>query len=287
MNCINLSQFIAYQNGKLTPVEHKKIKEHIEVCSVCQKNVEEYIRFLSLFKKSYQRYQSRDVSQCYEDTDLLNFIEGKSSQKSRATFYSHILECQSCMDRTLSLQRVFNELRQGDVLISHERLWDKTRRFISDTGVTLIEKLQPLWTAPKILRPAYAWVGLILLLCISMIAIINIDTSNETQIITRDNQFDVAHREVQLIHPANKSELNIHKTEFQWSAPKKTVAYKFFLLDARGNILWETRTKNKRLILPDSIRLDNNHLYFWRVEALFDDGTSMPSPMISFTNVLE
>ena len=287
MNCINLSQFIAYKNRKLTGEEHKQVTEHIETCSGCQKNAKEYEHFLLLFKKSYQGFHSKDISQCYEDLDLLNFIEGKSSKKSRATFHNHILECQFCMDRTLSLQQDFNELRQGGVLIKYESLWDRTRSFISDTGSNLTEKLKPLWATPKSLKPAYAWVGLILILCISMIAIIAINTSDETQIITRDNQFDQSLREVQLIHPENNSKIDIHKTEFRWSTPDKTVAYAFFLLDARGDILWETSIKNKRIILSDDIRLDNNQLYFWRVEALFEDGTSRLSPMISFTNVLQ
>jgi hypothetical protein len=287
MKCINLSQFVSYQNGKLTPEEHNEVKEHIETCSICQKNAREYEHFLLIFRQSYQPSYSKDIEQCYADSDLLEFIEGKPSQKSKATFYNHLLECQSCMDRMLSLRQDFDELLQEGVLTTLETRWDKARRFINDIGTNLTEKLQLLWTIPKSLKPAYALAGLVLLLCISVVAIISINNSSKTEIIMRDNQFDIAQKEVQLIHPANDSQLNIHKSEFQWSAPEKAVNYNFFLLDDRGNILWETSTEDKRLELPDNITLNNDQLYFWRVEALFDDGTSRLSPMISFTNLRE
>jgi len=287
MNCINLSQFISYQNSKLTPEELREVTEHIETCSVCQKNAKEYEHFLLIFRQSYQPSYSKDISQCYNDSDLLEFIEGKPSQKSKVTFYNHLLECQSCMDRMLSMHQDFDKLLREGVLTSPETWWDKARRFISGIGVRLTEKLQLLWTPPKSFKPAYAWVGLILILCISIIAIIAINSSSKTEIITRDNQLDIAQRGVQLVHPQNNSELDIDKSEFQWSASGEAVAYNFFLLDDRGNILWETSTKNKRLELPDNISLDNNQLYFWRVEALFEDGTFRLSPMISFTNVRE
>jgi hypothetical protein len=287
MNCINLSQFIAYQNNRLTTEEYKEISEHIKTCSVCQKNTKEYEQFLLLFKKSYKRSESKNISKCYNDSDLLNFIESKASQKSQTTFYSHLLECQFCMDRMLSLQQDFNKLRHEGVLTMNESVLDKIRGFISNIVVNITAKLKPLWTTPKVLRPVYGWMGLLLVLCISMIAMITINNSKEKPIITRDNQFEKNQRQVLLIHPENNSQLNIHNTEFKWKAPEEIISYNFFLLDARGNILWETKTKNKQIILPENIILNNNYLYFWRVEALYEDGTSILSPMMSFTNTFD
>jgi hypothetical protein len=287
MNHIDFSQFISYQQGKLTKEDYKEIAEHLEACPVCQKQAKAYEQFLLLFKQSHQRSLPKDSTRCYEDSALIEFIEGSPSQKSRAAFYSHILKCQSCMDRLLSLQRVFGELRQEGLLISNETLWDRMRNFIAGIVDAITKKIKPQIPTPKFLSPAYAWVGLILLLCISTITILTIKTSDETQIITRDNQFDVAQREVQLVHPQNNSELDVHKSEFQWSASGDAVAYNFFLLDDRGNILWETKTENSEISLPDNIRLNSDQLYFWRVEALYSDGTSRHSPMTSFTNAVK
>ena len=196
-----------------------------------------------------------------------------------------MLECQTCMDKMLSLSRDFDELLEEGVLTTHQSIWDKPRRFMSQVGVGVIEKIQIIRGIPRSFRPAYRWAGVVLFLCISMIAVKAINTSDKTPMVTRDNQLDVGQNEVLLIHPANTSELDIHKSEFQWQEPLNTVASKFLLLDDRGNIIWETSTEEKRLELPDNIVLNDDQLCFWRVEALLKDGTSRLSPMASFRNV--
>ncbi len=285
MNCINISQLISFHNKELGSKEHKEIGEHIGMCSDCQKKIEKYNNFLILFKKSYQPLQSSADSQCYDDSDLLGFLEATHTKKSREAFYVHLMECQKCMDRLISLERVFNELRQENLLISDYKVIDKIAEFISTVRFKLEKKLKDSWAIPKPFRPVYGVVVSFLVLFISVTAFLIIDTFDETKIITRDNQFEDIQTEIRIISPIDNSKLNIKKHEFQWKGSDKIILYNFFLLDNRGNIIWETSINNNKIMLPEKIRLNNNHLYFWQIESIFEDGTTMLSPMVSFTNI--
>ncbi len=287
MNCINLSKLISYHNKELSSKEHKKIGEHIRMCSDCQKKIEKYNNFLILFKKSYKPQQSPTDSKCYDDSDLLGFLEDTHSKKSREAFYVHLMECQKCMDRLISLERVFNELRQEGLLVSDYKMIDKVAEFISSVRFNSEKKLKASWAIPKPFRPVYGVVVSFLILFISVTAFMIIDTFDETKIITRDNQFEDIQTEIRIISPIDNSKLDVQKHEFQWKGAERIIKYKFILLDNRGNIIWEISIKNNKIMLPEKIRLNNNHLYFWQIESFYEDGASLLSPMVSFTNIFE
>jgi hypothetical protein len=284
MKCLNLSEYIAFRKNKLKPREYRAIQEHLKSCSLCQSNFEKYDKFLLSFKKSYQPLKPTTDSGCYDELELTAFIDGKSSKKYREGVFSHLGECATCMEKLLALDGLFSELRQEGMLATDESILDKIRMPISSNVLTRIGKIKSWWTTTSILKPAYGWLGLFFVIVAIIATIFGVMNFDESRIITRDNESEITRNQIQIINPGDESIINMHKNEFRWTGLKEAVSYNLFLLDARGNIIWREKTPDTKIGLPETVQLEGNQLYFWQIEAKFDDGSSVLSAMSSFVS---
>ena len=73
-----------------------------------------------------------------------------------------------------------------------------------------------------------------------------------------------------------------HRLRFAWSG-EQDASYRLTLTDATGGPVWLTTTTETSTILPDSIHLDVGARYYWYVDALHLDGSSVTSGRREFT----
>lgn len=82
-----------------------------------------------------------------------------------------------------------------------------------------------------------------------------------------------------LVSPANSQRVTKRDEPFTWRAvPGAT--YRVVISDASGNTAFQTDTNDTTLIIPPSVRDDG--IYYWRVDALAPDGTSLTSGIHDF-----
>jgi len=78
MDCINLSQLIAYQNHLLSDEENQQIQQHLFTCNKCNKQADTYQEFNKFLKRTLPLEHSANSSECYDDFELTAFFEGAS-----------------------------------------------------------------------------------------------------------------------------------------------------------------------------------------------------------------
>ncbi len=83
MKCLNYERLISYQNQLLQEIEQHQVQQHLLSCKRCQKMLKEYEEIHKPLKRtSYYRFPS-DSANCYEEEDLLSFLEGGMKRKAQ------------------------------------------------------------------------------------------------------------------------------------------------------------------------------------------------------------
>ncbi|HVF40659.1 MAG TPA: hypothetical protein VM939_12235 [Gemmatimonadaceae bacterium] len=79
-----------------------------------------------------------------------------------------------------------------------------------------------------------------------------------------------------LISPAVNQTVDRNRLRFLWRA-EETASYRLTLADSTGNMFWTGTTASSGSTLPDSVRLSANSRYYWYVDAIRIDGSSITS----------
>jgi len=82
-----------------------------------------------------------------------------------------------------------------------------------------------------------------------------------------------------LVSPANTQRVTTRNEVFTWRAVEGAT-YRVVISDASGNTAFQTDTNDTTLVIPSSIRTAAT--YYWRVDALAPDGTSLTSGINEF-----
>src|SRR5687768_5221697 len=61
---------------------------------------------------------------------------------------------------------------------------------------------------------------------------------------------------------------------FAWRPASVDAAYDLIMTDWLGSVIWHHQTRDTMVALPDTVRLQRNRTYFWRVDALIEEGRS-------------
>jgi hypothetical protein len=87
--------------------------------------------------------------------------------------------------------------------------------------------------------------------------------------------------EIAVISPTSAGEIDRDSVRFSWHRDEAST-YRLFLTDSAGALLFNESTSDTVLGIPASVRLTPGAHYFWYVDALRPDGSSISSPSTSF-----
>jgi len=284
MKCLNRSQIIYYQDNLLDHLLREKIEKHLKTCKRCQEKVDWFEKFEIFFRNSYHPADNPLSDECLDDDQLTSLLEEKISSRTRETFYSHLSKCDACVEKLISTEQFLLDLKQEGLLVHSPEKETKFVDFITHVSNLLLERISYFFAIFRPIRPAYGWAGMIILLLISGIALMGILPSSDiSPIITREIPSVESVSSIQLLDPIGNIKEAKPYLEFKWLGPAQAVEYNFVLLDSDGKILWEKRTENSEILIPANIKLQNDSVYFWQVEAFFRDGSSVTSRMEHFS----
>jgi hypothetical protein len=281
MKCLNDKQLISYQNQLLKKIEQEKVQEHLLLCERCQQMLKDYEAMQEAVKRSFSYRLSYDSADCYEEEELLSFLEGGIKEKAQKKFYAHLAHCHSCVDRLISLDRFLQELKAEGLTATERSKFENAKEFIANGIDTTQQKLGSFWDGMISIQPVYRWAGIILIMVVISFSLMFQNKSADDVMNTRETNVNQA--PVQLDSPANGSLIGRGGLGFKWKGSKYITSYSLLILDSGGNIIWEKKTDQTKLTLPSQIKLQPSEIYFWQVEAFFENGGSVVSDMASFT----
>lgn len=87
---------------------------------------------------------------------------------------------------------------------------------------------------------------------------------------------------VRLLTPADAAVVPIASARFSWH-PEGDASYRITIADASGATVWTTLTSDTTVTLPSAMSLRPGNHYYWYVDALRADGSSVTSGSQSFT----
>ena len=282
MKCLNLSQLIAYQYRSLSESDLQKIEQHLQSCSNCQEMLKTYEKFRFAVKDMLHEAFS-STENCPDEHEWVSYLRGRLRKKSRKRLYLHLGQCQSCLNNLVAYKRLLGELENEGLLPVEKGRGERMSEIleaIRDVAGTTIRSLWDSLAAPK---AAYLWIGAAVVLIALGVALFRSTNMVIFPIITRENSSDQFSPYIQIQVPTDKGFVQDPHPEFRWVGPSGIDYYIFLLLDADGEIIWEEKTINNTLTLPQEVKLLPAMTYFWQVEGYYDIGGSVLSDMNRFT----
>ena len=280
MQCVNLSKLIAYKSGNLNQIKKGKIENHLQSCPKCSKKVKAYENLRTFIRSNISIQQKQETQDCYDDSQILTYIESPTSTKSKKEVQLHLGECEYCLDRLVSLDSLLHELKAEGLIEVNLGLPERIKQtFTSITG-SAGEKVRILWDVLVSPKPVYRWAGFALTVLIIGFIIYQPQSKIQSPLITRES---TAELQIQLQAPENQSDVEGQQLKFSWTKVENISTYNFLLLDSNGDIIWEIKTKKNDVTLPKEIKLQSAMTYFWQVEGNYEFGRSTLSDMEYFT----
>jgi len=112
MKCQKFSTLIAYQNGLVDRKTEQHLEEHIRSCPVCQDKVRALENMTKILGRIQPLKTTEETAQCYDDFDIISYIESGLKGKARRAFFLHVAQCELCTNRLLVLERMWHKLEQ-------------------------------------------------------------------------------------------------------------------------------------------------------------------------------
>lgn len=278
MNCLKFSELITYQNQELG--HSQSVERHLETCSDCRKKLQDIEKLAALLKMNSSFKPAQHSSECYNDFQLLDVIEAKSNNKIRKEYYSHVSQCDFCLDRLVALEDMLHELKCEGLIPSQKILWERIIEVVATGHSKIKKRLNGVWKVLGSPSPVYRWAGVAVVIFAVSFGLWQTLKNDRIPFTTRESRLE---NQIILLSPENRSVITKPtRLEFEWSGIEKTTLYNFVLLDENGSIIWEKKTDHTKLILPNDIQLQPSMIYFWQVEAVMDFGIAIQSEMANF-----
>lgn len=97
----------------------------------------------------------------------------------------------------------------------------------------------------------------------------------ERQALTNDSP------EIRVIAPSDGAQLDASAARFVWNS-FDGASYQFTLTDAQGRVLWQASISDTTVALPETKTIAGE-TYYWNVDALAADGSSLTTGLRAFT----
>jgi len=215
------------------------------------------------------------------------YLSGKLAGKKSEEFEEHIFNCKMCFQELKIREEMAHLIKtEGHILFAE----DLAKLTVKDvpTGITtaVLDKLRGLSDVLRLPKPAYRWVGAVVVVA-AMFVLIWPEDTGKIPLVRRELSESHSALQIQLLSPARKSVVEVQSLDFRWAGPPDISSYNFLLLDLDGDIVWKKETLKSSLTLPGEVILQPNMTYFWQVEGRFESGTTLLSVMTRFTTDTE
>lgn len=213
---------------------------------------------------------------CPDDQAVAEYFEGVSVASERLAFDRHLAECDFCLARIGSLDRLAGNRKRsripGELLASAKQLGQAARRRAIPA---------PAWSAA-----AVAVLAFILIIGIELSPFEAGRDSPNSVSPAADSQPQLRNakplaRKIELIAPVAGGAFQPGSV-IRWTEVPNTVHYQVFVLNSTGDVLWTERLRRAEWSVLEPARLQARTEYYFRVEAMLPDGRTVSSRHLPF-----
>lgn len=170
------------------------------------------------------------------ELEIASFLDRGLSNTERQRVEDHLFDCSECRDNVAETQALVEKLRRPKRFAS----------FVGIGGLVAVAAVALFVVAPRF-KPQ--------------------NTDNPR--VSRDA---IESAVVAVYEPAsNPTALPVR---FAWAAVPGARIYRITLSSAEGTTIWSASLTDTTVILPDTVKLQNNVDYAWFVDAIMDDGST-------------
>ena len=216
--------------------------------------------------------------ECLDESRCGRLIDGQLTDKEREAIVRHLADCRNCLDLVAGLV----ELQRHNV--------DSIPPDLVAAALALAPEQQSI---PAYLQ--YQWqtkvaVAASLFLLVGALvwqyeAILDLKSTYNSSQPTVEERADVRigardQERVNIISPIGDANVDPDDIKFQWSPVDRSVFYQVQLLSDDGDVVWESRTENTNIQLPQDLQLSSAGGYFLWVKAHLSDGKTIKSKVV-------
>ena len=278
MKCLSLSDCFVYFDPIGDPSLKEKIDNHVHDCSDCREMLFGYEKLTVYLRRNLASDNSPDSQNCYDEFQMLTFLEGRTSRSFRSKFLKHQAQCPSCFEQLMALDTLIDELRQEGLLpTAGGATWIQSVKSRHETLMAKLSGIIPV----RIPKPAVALGATVL---VFLVVLISYPPNHilKKPFTTRESHSQNDQSRITLTYPANGDSIDPDQLRFLWKQSLNISNFRFVLLDGEGKILYEVETRETAVRLPDELKLNTAMDYFWQVEGKIDTNGSILSDMVTF-----
>jgi anti-sigma factor RsiW len=214
---------------------------------------------------------------CLTKTQLTAFLAGQLSNTDREDAESHLSQCHAC--RRLMVKEYDAEQPVVATVRAPQRLKSKALAIPQNGGLPATSRWAFLW------RPQVATaMAAMALVAMALTIFFLVKGANrqipDNEVLRQEKAAMIAPR---LLAPTIGTTVNSRDLEFQWTKAEAAQSYGFSLLNAKGDIIFQSALAAERLVVnTTTLQLEGGKIYFWYVTAKSVDGTTLDSEIGRF-----
>jgi hypothetical protein len=218
------------------------------------------------------------LGECLAEKELGNFLSGRATSLERRDIEIHLGACRACRHNLATLyiaSRHDDSTFRAPARLKARALKIPYRERVEAPGIIFGLRRQ---IAVAIMAVVLVTGGATLYFLIAnRQPVSGLSSGNLLR------QGESARAAPQLIAPASGATIDSDQIEFRWSEAQGAESYLFFMLDEKGNIIFQSSTSESRLIFRTrEARIERGRTYFWYVTAKSADGSTLDSDFGSF-----
>ena len=225
---------------------------------------------------------ARRGSDCPDDNVFAAYLDRELPAAEHQQIAMHVADCDFCLSQAglmTRLQKSATEFAPGEFAMARAKRLGKhfKRAAISDAGR---------WASAAVILLA---VFLIFRLDPSGIEQQDNAASSPAGLISgtidgRDTRnHSPAKLELQVLAPVDGAALDPGTLTFAWNGIPGSLYYDVRIVTDSGDIVWQSKVETTRLNLPDSLQLEPDTDYFFRVDAHLASAKDISSPHVLFS----
>ncbi|MBC7187917.1 MAG: hypothetical protein H5U38_12860 [Calditrichaeota bacterium] len=255
----------------LSPAE----RQHLGQCARCR---ETYTLVAAAAREVRRQEVSRGAPEtaCLGEQEIAAYLESGSG---RERVELHLLGCTRCLQAVVDTYRMLATANKQEPAEAPGWALRKVRSLVRPSlGNSLASSLTRAWEALGRTSPGWRWAAAGGAAILVLAAVLAGNPELRSRLRPEEATRVAASRQGRpsLLFPARGTLLESESIELRWQAVPGALRYRVVVLNAIGDTTWTGQTSVEQAALArDAALLKKGQTYFWTVEALMPDGSTI------------
>lgn len=218
------------------------------------------------------------------EADIILYLQEKVPVSRRADFEKHLAGCTECSEQLAAIYRLPRHIAKSQGFRIDRDTRRRAEELVSGRQERMVVR-RP-WTLQ--LLPSRKLALAISLVSVGAVAVYLAVTPSPEPPTRYRSAGEL--KDLPLVSPADGSQVSERQPGFIWASIPQAAFYRVTIFRENGTILWYGSSRDTILTeltpnkeSPEKFSFEPSQRYFWRVEAVFDDASTLRSRLHVFT----